>query len=240
MSGTVYLVGAGPGDPELLTVKARRLLGTADVVFHDRLISSDILELPRHGVRVIDVGKKPGEIATRQDTINELLVAAARNHDSVVRLKGGDPLVFGRGAEEASHLRAHGINVEIVPGITSALGVPTSAGVPVTSRGVAAGFAVVTGQRATGDTDWAQYVAIDTLVILMGVGNRASIATALIAAGRLGSESTMFIERGTTSTERHVCSTLGEVAEGTTVVSSPAVWIVGAVSQGVALGLVKS
>jgi len=240
MSGTVYLVGAGPGDPELLTVKAWRLLATTDVVFHDRLVSNEILGIPRHGVEVIDVGKRPGEFATRQDTINELLVTAAKTYDSVVRLKGGDPLIFGRGAEEAHHLRAHGIEVEIVPGITSALGVLTSAGVPVTSRGVAGGFAVVTGQRAKGDTDWSRYVAVDTLVILMGVGNRASIATALIAAGRRGSESTMFIERGTTSTERRVCSTLGEVANGTTVVSSPAVWIIGAVSQGAALGLVKA
>ena len=240
MSGTVYLVGAGPGDPELLTVKAWRLLATADVVFHDRLISDAILGLPRHGVQVIDVGKQPGDVTTRQDTINELLVTAAESHNSVVRLKGGDPFIFGRGAEEARHLRAHGIEVEIVPGITSALGLLTSAGIPVTSRGVAGGFAVVTGQRATGETDWSRYAAVDTLVILMGVRNRASIATALIAAGRRGTESTMFIERGTTSTERRVCSTLAEVADNTTVISSPAVWIIGAVTEHASVSLVNS
>ncbi len=240
MSGTVYLVGAGPGDPELLTVKAWHLLVTADVVFHDRLVSDDILDLFRPGAQVIDVGKRPGEVATSQDMINELLTAAAKRHNSVVRLKGGDPLIFGRGAEEARHLRAHGIEVEIVPGITSALGVLTSAGIPATCRGVAAGFAVVTGHRATGETDWSRYVAVDTLVILMGVRNRADIATALIAAGRPGTEPTMFIERGTTSTERRVRSTLREVADGTTVISSPAVWALGAVTENASVGLVRS
>ncbi len=231
MTGTVYLVGAGPGDPELLTVKAQRLLVGADAVFHDHLVSDDVLRLARSGTEVVDVGKRPGGAATCQDTINALLVEAAKRHDVVVRLKGGDPLIFGRGAEEADHLRARGIAVEIVPGITSALGLLTSAGVAVTSRGVAAGFAVVTGRRATGDTDWSRYACIDTLVILMGVGNRADIAASLIAVGRSGTEPTMFIERGSMRSERRVWATLNEVARGGTVISSPAVWVVGEVTR---------
>ncbi len=231
MTGTVYLVGAGPGDPELLTVKAQRLLARADAVFHDHLVSNDVLRLVRSGSEVVDVGKRPGGATTRQDTINELLVEAAKRHDVVVRLKGGDPLIFGRGAEEAHHLHACSIAVEIVPGITSALGLLTSAGVTVTSRGVATGFAVVTGRRATGDTDWSRYACIDTLVILMGVGNRADIAASLIAAGRSATEPTMFIERGSMHSERRVWATLSEVARGGTVISSPAVWVVGEVTS---------
>ena len=230
MNAKIYLVGAGPGDPELLTVKAHKLLVTADVVYHDRLVSDEILSLvPRHA-RLVDVGKRPYGASTSQNVINEMLVEAALSNDSVVRLKGGDPLVFGRGAEEADYLVAHGIDVEIVPGISSALGVPTAAGVPITRRGVASGFAVVTGHQAENKIDWSRLTAVETLVILMGVRNRANIANALIAAGRPAEEPILFIERGTTPRERRITGTLGEVAEGRTIVYAPAIWIVGAVT----------
>ena len=230
MTGTVYLVGAGPGDPELLTVRAHRLLQTADVVVHDRLVAKEILAIVPPQTMLIDVGKRPGDRTDTQSVINETLETLAHEHKAVVRLKGGDPLLFGRGAEEAQHLTEAGIAVEIVPGISSALGVPTAAGVPVTFRGMAGGVAVVTGHRSEETQAWAKYAEVDTLVILMGVANRAAIATALVAVGRPADEPTVFIERGTTPTERRVYATLKEVSSGSVVVESPAVWVVGAVA----------
>jgi len=160
--------------------------------------------------------------------------AAAGN--KVVRLKGGDPMVFGRGAEELAHLAGRGIPVEVVPGVTSAIGVPTAVGIPLTLRGVASAFAVVAGEPATVD-QWHRYAAIDTLVVLMGVRRRAEIAAALVAAGRLGTEPVVFIESGTTEEERVTLSTLGEVALGVVEVRAPAVWVIGAVVS--AVGHVK-
>ena len=179
---------------------------------------------------LVDVGKRPGNRTDSQAEINETLEALAHQHKVVVRLKGGDPLLFGRGAEEAQHLTEAGIAVEVVPGISSALGVPTAAGVPVTFRGVAGGVAVVTGHRAEETQAWAKYAEVDTLVILMGVATRAAIATALIAVGRSVDEPTVFIERGTTPSERQVRATLKEISTGTVFVESPAVWVVGAVA----------
>lgn len=228
MSGRICLVGAGPGDPELLTVRAARLLGEADAVLHDRLISPEILALIRPGAEVINVGKEEGQQESVQPLILKLLEDCARHCSLVVRLKSGDPFVFGRGAEEWAWLAARGYAVEVVPGVSSALSVAALQGIPPTCRGFAAGFAVVTGHRAAADAGfWARHAGVDTLIILMGVRNRASIAAALLAAGRAGAQPVAFIENGSTPRERVVVSDLGSVAAGRVEVQAPAVFVVG-------------
>jgi uroporphyrin-III C-methyltransferase len=228
VSGRICLVGAGPGDPELLTVRAARLLTRADAVLHDRLISPEILALIRPGAEVINVGKEEGQQESGQLRIHELLEDCARRHSLVVRLKSGDPFVFGRGAEEWAWLAARGFAVEVVPGISSSLAVAALQGIPPTCRGFASGFAVVTGHQAVDDSGfWARYAAVDTLIVLMGVQNRAAIAAALIAAGRNGDGPVAFIERGSTPRERVVLSDLKSVAAGHVEVQSPAVFVSG-------------
>ncbi len=228
--GKVYLVGAGPGDPELLTLKAHRLLAGADVVLYDRLVTPEILAVARPGVQLVYAGKQAGEQDAVQPWIIEQMARHAAAGRTVVRLKGGDPCVFGRGGEEWQALVEQGIDVEIVPGLSSAIAVPEVAGIPVTFRGVARAFAVVTGHGTRGlEPDWKQYAAVDTLVILMGVGERASIARALIGAGRSASEPAAFIENGTRPDERVVVATLEDVAAGRVDVASPAVFVVGEV-----------
>ncbi len=227
---TVALVGAGPGDPDLLTVKAARLLAEADVVVHDALVGAGVLALIPESAERIDVGKRPGR-ATPQEMISALLVELGRQGKRVVRLKGGDPFVFGRGGEEAIALLDAGIEVEIVPGITSSIAAPAAAGVPVTHRGVSAAFTVVTGHRRPGepDVDWQALAKVGgTIVILMGVSHRAAIADELIAGG-LGSDTpVMAVRQATTDDEVIVRCRLGEL--GTTAVESPATIVVGAVA----------
>jgi uroporphyrin-III C-methyltransferase len=230
--GKVCIVGAGPGDPELLTIKAMRALERADVVLYDRLVASAILELIPASVQRIYVGKGHGDQDLVQPEIMQQLEDFARQGLNVVRLKGGDPFVFGRGAEEWAYLHTRGIQVEVVPGISSSLAVPALAGIPLTFRNVARAFAVLTGHRAidpeTGiAADWNDYVKVDTLVILMGVGERVSIASELIDAGREASHACAFIERGSTPQERVVISSLQAVADGLTDVNAPAVWVIG-------------
>lgn len=230
MKGKVYLVGAGPGDPELLTLQAVRVLQEAEVVLYDRLVSPAVLELVHPLAQLHYVGKERGEQERVQGEILALLLAYARSGRKVVRLKGGDPMVYGRGGEEWAFLTQEGIAVELVPGVSSALAVPGMAGIPLTLRGVAGGFAVLSGHAQGGGLpDCTPYAGVDTLVILMGVGERARIAGALIAAGRRPGEPVAFIERGTTPEERVVVSSLGQVAEGKVEVQSPAVWVVGEV-----------
>jgi uroporphyrin-III C-methyltransferase len=226
--GKVYIVGAGPGDPDLLTVKAWRTIRQADVVVYDRLVSPEILRLIRPGAERIYAGKHEGEQHQTQRRILELLLEYGRGSKRVVRLKGGDPMVFGRGGEEWEFLAAHGIETEIVPGVSSAVAAPSLAGIPLTFRGVAASFAVATGHCCDGgQTDWGRYAAVDTLVILMGVKNRAHIAAQLIAAGRKPGTLAAFIENGSTPRERVVTATLSQVAEGQVEVMAPAVFVVG-------------
>ena len=226
----VYLTGAGPGDPDLLTVKAARLIGQADVVIYDRLVSAEILALARPDALLLFGGKQQGEQERIQNEIQELLLAHAAPGRLVVRLKGGDPMVFGRGAEEWSFLASHGIDVELVPGISSALAVPSLAGIPPTLRGVAVSFAVITGHRQNMEPqEWARYLMVDTLVVLMGIENRQQIARNLIQAGRSSDEPVAFIERGSTDRERVVISKLSEVARGQVDVASPAVFVIGQV-----------
>ncbi len=231
---TVYLVGAGPGDPGLLTRRGARLLARADVVLHDRLVSPAILDLVRPSAELIDVGKDPDSMgeADRQKQIIQLLVEHGRRAEVVVRLKGGDPFLFGRGGEETKALSDAGIPWEVVPGVTSAFGVPASVGIPVTQRGLASSVTVVTGRvgdPGTGDPDWAALArAGGTLVILMGMTTRAAIAEALIAGGRPPDTPVAVIERGTMAAQRVERTTLDRLAD--VALGAPAVIVVGDVA----------
>ena len=216
--GTVALVGAGPGDAELLTLRAARMLAEADVVLTDRLVSPDVLEHVRPGADVVDVGKTSWTgTAPRQDEINGLLVAHAQAGRRVVRLKGGDPFVFGRGSEEAEALVAQGIRFEVVPGITSALAAPAYAGIPVTARGHTQDVCVVTGHLDPDDpasrVRWqALATGPGTLVILMGHDRLPLLTAGLVRYGRDPATPAACIERGTTAQQRVVVSTLAELA----------------------------
>ena len=212
----VYLVGAGPGDPDLLTVKAVRLLQGADVVVYDRLVSSEVLDLVPVGTTRIFAGKAANHHHMPQDEINQLLVTLARSGHKVVRLKGGDPFVFGRGSEEAEHLVRHGIPFEVVPGITASAGCTAYAGIPLTHRGLATSVRFFTGHCQAGkplDLNWKSLVDPDTtLVVYMGLANLGQIATELMAAGLPGSTPAAAIHKGTTPEQRIVLSPLAELA----------------------------
>ena len=230
--GKVYIVGAGPGDPELLTLKAYRLLKEADVILYDRLVNEDILNLRKKDCKLVYVGKADGKHTIPQEEINKLLLLYAKVYKVIVRLKGGDPFIFGRGGEEASFLEEAGIPYEIVPGVSSFYAVPEYAGIPLTYRGISSSFAVVTGHETVGKqkyVDWEAFKKVDTLIILMGVKNRQKIAKALIEVGRNPFEPVAFIEKGTTENQRVVISTLKEVAENPPEVYPPAVMVVGEV-----------
>jgi len=226
----VLLVGAGPGDPGLLTLRAARALKEAEVVLYDRLVSAEVLAMANPEAEFLYAGKNDGEQERMQEWINAEMLSQALAGKRVVRLKGGDALIFGRGGEEWRFLAEHGVEVEEIPGLSSALAVPGGAGIPLTFRGLSRGFAVITGHCEQGATaDWRRYAAVDTLVILMGVRRRAEIAAAMIEAGREANEPVAFIERGSTDRERVVIATLGEVAGGGVDVESPAVFVVGEV-----------
>lgn len=229
---TAYIVGAGPGNPRLLTVAAVEAIQIADVILCDRLVSKEIVALAKPGAQLIYVGKHPGEQDAVQAQIFDYFAKYAGQDRVLVRLKGGDPYVFGRGSEEYISLRQLGYDVTVIPGISSAIGVPAMAGIPVTARGVAAGFAVVTG-HCCGDTtiEWTKYAHADTLVVLMGVSDRVSIARHLIDAGRDPLEPVAFVENGSCVNQRVVRSTLEAVGQGLVEVSSPAVFVVGAVTK---------
>lgn len=231
MKGKVYIVGAGPGDPKLLTLKAFEALRNSDVVLYDRLVNPEILHLLRSGTKTIYVGKKRGEQEERQEMILSLIEEFVCEGYKVTRLKGGDPFVFGRGAEEVLYLLERDIEVEVVPGISSCIAVPELAGIPLTLRGCSSAFAVISGRKCRGEVEWSDYVKVDTLIILMGVGNRDCIARELIKAGRSPEEPVAFVEKGTWKEERVVFSTLGRVAEGLVEVNPPAVFVVGRVVE---------
>ncbi len=230
MTGFVALVGAGPGDPELLTVRGLRRLQDAEVVVHDALVGTGVLALAHPDAELIDVGKRAGA-PVPQELINALLVQLGLDGRRVVRLKGGDPFVFGRGGEEALALAAAGIDFEVVPGVSSVMAAPAAAGIPVTQRGMSASFTVVTGHRQRGETpvNWTALAqAGGTLVILMGVAQRGSIAAALMAGG-LSPDTPVAAVRHATSAEQSVqrC-TLATLADSP--VQSPATIIVGPVA----------
>lgn len=223
---TVFLVGAGPGDADLLTIRAARLLSHAQVVVHDRLIDPSVLSLVGPNARRIDVGKAPGGMIS-QGRINEMLIQLAAEHTHVVRLKGGDPFVFGRGGEEALALRAVGVAFEVVPGVTSAFAGPLAAGIPVTHRGLARGVTVITGHPVVDDDNYFERIAHRdlTLVILMGVERRAIIAGQLTAGGLADSTPVAVVERAWTSGQRVTRGRLDEL--GGLDVRPPAIIIIG-------------
>ena len=252
---TVYLVGAGPGDPGLLTRRGAELLARADVVLHDRLVSAAVLDLVPPGAQLIDVGKGPAARSAagpgaagpgagsgagggagqedRQDEIARLLVEHGRRSEVVVRLKGGDPFVFGRGGEEVEVLARAGIPWEVVPGVSSAFGVPAAVGIPATQRGLASSVTVVTGRAgeagADAGPDWEALARTGgTLVVLMGMTTRAAIADALVRGGRAPGTPVAVIQAGTTPAQRVVRTTLARLAD--VELGPPAVIVIGPVA----------
>ena len=216
-NGVVYLVGAGPGDPGLITVRGLDVLRKADVVLHDRLAPESLLDEVRPDAAVINVGKTPGEVGRSQREINQLLVDHCRAGKTVCRLKGGDPFVFGRGGEEAMALAAAGLKWEVVPGITSAIAAPAYAGIPVTQRGIASGFAVITGsedpQGPANGVDWDAAASFDgTLVVLMAWRNLPEIVESLTSRGAPAERPAAAIEWGTKNTQRVTSGTLGNIS----------------------------
>ncbi len=235
--GQVALVGAGPGDPGLLTLKALQLLQRADVIVHDKLVTDEVLDLARREARRVYVGKAPGKPSKTQDEINALLVELAQQGERVVRLKGGDPFIFGRGGEELEALRQHGIPVEIVPGITAAAACAASAGFPLTHRGLASSVTFVSGQVAESgklpDLDWARLATGDhTVAVYMGVASAESIAARLIEEGRAADTPVRVIENGTRPDERVVASNLGNLADAVKAarIRPPALIVIGEVA----------
>lgn len=230
-TGIVYIVGGGPGDPGLITVKGLDCLRRADVVLYDRLIAQELLnEVPAHA-ELIDVGKEPKRHRRSQDEINALLIEKANEGKIVVRLKGGDPFVFGRGGEECLALAAAGIRYEVVPGVSSAIAVPAYAGIPVTQRGVTTAFTVVAGHTGSADSniDWDAIARIGTIVFLMGVEHLPEIVQQLIAYGRSPETPVALIREGTTQNQLIITGTLTDIIEKTRGVQPPAVLIVGEV-----------
>lgn len=226
---SVYLVGAGPGEGDLLTVRAARLLGDADVVVRDRLIDESVMEFVNPLAVIIDVGKTPGD-SSSQLRINDLLAELAANHETVVRLKGGDPFVFGRGGEELLALRDAGVSCVVVPGLSSALAGPLAAGIPVTHRGVSQGVTIVSARVARGEvTDFRPLAhAKLTLVILMGIEHRGEIAAQLMEGGLDASTPVAVVEQAWTGQQRTTRGSLSEL--GSFDVRPPAIIVVGGVA----------
>lgn len=232
LKGWVYIMGAGPGDPQLLTMKAYSILQQLDILFYDALVSDEILELIPLSVERIYVGKKEGCHSVPQEEINRLLISAAKLGQSVGRLKGGDPFVFGRGSEEALALTESKVPFEIVPGLSSSVTGAAYAGIPVTHRGLAESFTVVTGHICGDQFNYDRVRKasnIDTIIFLMGVNKRVDIAKCLIECGRCPNEEVAFVERASTPSQKVVYSTLQEVADDRIEVSSPAIFVVGKV-----------
>ncbi len=231
--GKVYLTGAGPGDIELLTIKALKAIQKADVIVYDRLANPDILKEAKNGCEFIYVGKADSHHSMPQDEINELLYQLALKYENIVRLKGGDPLVFGRGGEEALYLKEKGIKFEFIPGITSAIAVPEYAGIPVTHRGITVSFRVVTGHEAPykerSQIPWQNFKTDDTIVFLMGLHNLDKITKKLIEIGKPKDFPIAVISKGTTKDEKTVIGTLENIYEKAKDLPTPALIVVGEV-----------
>jgi len=213
--GKVYLVGAGPGDPDLLTLRAVQRISIGDVIVYDRLIQQGVLALAKSSAEKIYMGKPPGH-HSRQDEIHALLVEKARQGKTVIRLKGGDPFLFGRGGEEVEYLAEHGVPFEVVPGVSACLSAPLSANIAVTHRDASSSVAIVTGHCAVGHvdhTDWTALAKIDTLVFLMGVHNVGAIARNLIEAGRAADTPAAMIQMAYWDGEHVVTATLANIAD---------------------------
>lgn len=235
INSKVYLVGAGPGALDLLTLKAYRLLKSADVIVYDRLVGNEIMNELNPKAHMHYVGKQESEHTIPQEEINKLLVHYAQRYHTVVRLKGGDPFVFGRGGEEIVELVKNNISFEVVPGISSSVSALTYAGIPITHRGVSNNFLVMTGHTCNADgldlVAWNNLHSVGTIVILMGVRNKAFIAQKLIEGGKSSKTPVAFIERATRDDQKVITSTLFEVANKTIAVESPAVFVVGETVQ---------
>ncbi len=235
-TGKVFLVGAGPGDPDLLTIKALRLVEEADVVVYDRLVSDDVLRLVPPGVSRIFVGKAPGNHPASQECVNDMLVRLARKGHRVVRLKGGDPFVFGRGGEEALHLVRHAIPFEVVPGVTAAIACAAYAGIPLTHRGLAHSLRFVAGHCRDDmplDLDWRGLAdGNTTLVFYMALMNLGEVRARLMSAGLPGSTPAALVESGTTQRQRAIGTTLDELLRSARNhrIATPAVVIIGRVA----------
>ncbi len=231
--GKVYLVGAGPGDPGLITVRGLKLLRKADVVVYDRLVNPSLLDEAPKGATRIFVGKLTGFHTLPQKEINDLLITHARCSRQVVRLKGGDPFIFGRGGEEAEALAEAGIPFAIVPGVTSAVAVPAFAGIPLTHRGLSSSFAVITGHeacKAQSSVDWGRLAtAVDTLVVLMGIKNLPEIVSKLLSHGRSPETPVALIRWGTTEGQEVVTGTLANIIDKVGALEPPVVAVIGEV-----------
>ncbi len=233
--GKVYLTGAGPGDIELLTIKALKVIKKADVIMYDRLANVDILKEAKSGCEFIYVGKQDGKHTLSQEEINKLLLKYAKRVKSVVRLKGGDPFVFGRGSEEAIFLKKHNIEFEIIPGVTSAISVPAYAGIPVTHRGISVSFRVVTGHedpnKSSSQIVWENFKSDDTIIFLMGFHRLHDIAQKLISIGKPKDYPCAVISKGTTKDQKVVVATLDNIAQKAKDLQTPALIVVGKVVE---------
>jgi len=231
----VYLTGAGPGDIELLTMKAHRVITEADVIIYDRLANPKMLEMAKDGCEFVYVGKADRHHSLPQDEINEVIYQNALKHKTVVRLKGGDPLVFGRGGEEGIYLYERGVKFEFIPGITSAVAVPQYAGIPVTHRGITVSFRVVTGHESPNKEQsqitWENFKSDDTIIFLMGLHRLQHISKKLIEIGKPSDYPVAVISRGTTKDEKTVVGTLENIWEQAKDLPTPALIVVGKVVE---------
>jgi len=229
----VYLTGAGPGDIELMTLKALKVIKKADIIIYDKLVNPDILNMAKSKTELIFVGKEYGKHTIPQDEINEIIYQASLKYDIVVRLKGGDPFVFGRGGEEALYLKQKGVKFEIIPGVTSSISVPAYAGIPVTHRGITCSFRVVTGHESkakkTCQINWESFKTDETIVFLMGLHNIKLITKNLIKIGKAKNTACAVISNGTTKHQKVVTGTLEDIAQKTKDMQTPAIIIIGEV-----------
>ncbi|MCT7601582.1 uroporphyrinogen-III C-methyltransferase [Aliarcobacter butzleri] len=229
----VYLTGAGPGDVELLTLKAVKAIQNADILIYDRLVNPEILELAKKECELIYVGKEDKKHTLPQEDINKLIYQASLKYENVVRLKGGDPFVFGRGAEEALYLKQRGIQFEIIPGITSAIAVPAYAGIPVTHRGLTTSFRVVTGhenpKKKISQIEWETFLNDETIIFLMGYHNIEIISSKLLSLGKRKDYPCAVISKGTTSEQKVVVGTLEDIVEKSKDLPTPVMIVIGEV-----------
>lgn len=229
----VYLTGAGPGDVELLTLKAVKAIQNADILIYDRLVNPEILKLVKKECELVYVGKEDKKHTLPQEDINELIYQASLKYENVVRLKGGDPFVFGRGAEEALYLKQRGIKFEIIPGITSAIAVPAYAGIPVTHRGLTTSFRVVTGhenpKKKISQIEWETFLNDETIIFLMGYHNIEIISSKLLSLGKRKDYPCAVISKGTTTQQKVVVGILEDIVEKSKDLPTPVMIVIGEV-----------
>ena len=231
--GKVYITGASSGDIGLLTIKAKEIIEKADIILYDKLVNKDILKYAKKDCELIFVGKEKGNHLVPQEKINQLLFEYSQKYKVVVRLKGGDPFVFGRGGEEAVFLKEKGIEYEIIPGISSITAVSSYAGIPLTYRGISAGFRVVTGHEMMGSSqiEWESFNTNETLVILMGLTKLEEISKKLISIGKDKKTPVAVISNGTLKDQKVVVSTLEDIDKKTKDLKTPAMIIIGKVVE---------